>query len=77
MIFAKLIDSTRVIPCPRNGYVDGKAVSNLNRFFERNPEIAEKEGYMELIPFEGETEKEMCYIIKHGKIIEGVMEDDN
>ena len=77
MIFAKFINSKRIIRCPRNGYVGRKAISNLNRFFERNPEIAAKEGYMELIPFGEETEGEMFYKVVDGKIVEGVVEGDN
>ena len=77
MIFAKFIDSKNIIRCPRNGYVGKRAISNLNKFFERNPKIASEEGYMELVTAETVLSGELCYKIENGKIVEGEMENDN
>jgi hypothetical protein len=45
----RLINETRVQQCPQNGMVDGRAISNLPRYLQNNPEIAKAEGYKELI----------------------------
>lgn len=42
--YAKLNDG-RLKLCPRNGYVKGIAVSNLNAYFNAFPEKAKEEGY--------------------------------
>ena len=44
-MFAKL-EEGRLIICPRNGYVGKTAISNIDLYFEKNPEIAEKETYL-------------------------------
>ena len=77
MFFAKYINESCIIRCPRNGYAGKRAVSNLNRFFERNPGIAAEEGYMEFIPLGEETEGTLCYRVENGKILEGVKANDD
>jgi hypothetical protein len=44
--YAKYKGNGRLVLCPRNGYVDGIAISNLNAYFNYHPEKAEQEGYM-------------------------------
>ena len=46
MFFAKYIDEKRIIRCPKNGYVGRKAISNLERYFSKNPSLAKAEGYI-------------------------------
>ncbi len=77
MNFAKYVNEKRIIPCPRNGYVGGKAVSNLKRYFERNPMAAEKEGYMQLQSIEGVFDGNIYYTVEDGKIVERIEENDN
>ena len=50
MLFAKYIDKENIIECPKNGYVGNKAISNLNIYFEKHPDIAKQEGYLKFIP---------------------------
>ena len=45
----KFIDETRVLKCRMNGIVNGRAISNLPRYLEIHPQLAEKEGYKPLI----------------------------
>lgn len=45
----KFIDETRVLNCPKNGIIDGKAISNLPRYLGIHPHLAEKEGYKPLV----------------------------
>lgn len=71
MIFAKLQNNKPVF-CPRNGYANGVAISNLNIFFENNLDIAFKEGWKIYVPLEEpidnivytETEKYIYEVIK-------------
>ena len=77
MIFAKYIDENCVIRCPQNGYVGKKAISNLNIYFEQNPDVVKAEGYVEFIPINTETDKPLRYRLENGKIFEEVMADDN
>lgn len=45
----KFINETRVQKCPKNGIVEGRAISNLPRYFEIHPELAAQEGYKPLV----------------------------
>ena len=45
----KFIDESTVQKCPKNGIIDGRAISNLPRYLEIHPQTAEKEGYKPLI----------------------------
>lgn len=47
-MFCKYINESTIKACPQNGYVGGKAISNLPRYFENNPDIARAEGYKPL-----------------------------
>ena len=44
----KIINENNVSRCPKNGTVNGKAISNLEEYFNIHPEIARKEGYKPL-----------------------------
>lgn len=46
-MFYKIVEN-RLVMCPKNGTVNGKAISNLPRYFEKNPKIAKAEGYKPL-----------------------------
>ena len=71
MIFAQL-QNNKPIFCPRNGYVNGIPISNLNIFFEKHLDIAFKEGWKIYVPLEEpvdniaykETDKYIYEVIK-------------
>ena len=69
MKYAKYIDTETIIPCPRNGYAEGKVISNLSRYFSENPMVAEKEGYLPFVPLT-ETVNGSKYEIVDGTIRE-------
>jgi hypothetical protein len=48
-MYCKFINKNYVYPCPINGYINNRGISNLNRYFQKNPDIAKAEGYKELI----------------------------
>ena len=58
MIFAKK-ENGRVVFCPRNGYIDGVAISNIDVYFNKHPEVAKAEGWKQYIPYDGEWEGEL------------------
>ena len=68
MYFAKL-ENDNLIICPRNGYVGNRAISNINLYFEQNPEIAKTEGWYPFVPLE-EPAENVKYIEKDGVIYE-------
>lgn len=44
-MFCKIEDD-RLIICPQNGFLnDGRAISNLPKFFENNPDVAKEHGF--------------------------------
>ena len=53
MNFQKDIDKDNIKICPKTGFVNGRGISNLNRYFQKNPDIAKAEGYKELILVDG------------------------
>ncbi|MBQ3054272.1 MAG: hypothetical protein IJC89_05155 [Clostridia bacterium] len=77
MIFAKYINENTIILCPRNGYIQGKAISNIHRFFKKNPDSAKREGYMELISLNNNIIGKAKYSIENNKIFERVEENDS
>ena len=52
MNFYKYINEKYIQKCPRNGRANGRAISNLPRYFTNNSEVAKAEGYKELIILE-------------------------
>ena len=52
-MFYKYINENYIQPCPKNGRANGRAISNLPRYFTKNPEVAKAEGYKELILVDG------------------------
>lgn len=48
MQLVKLIDSTTIKACPRSGYDEGRAISNLHLYYEKNSEAALAAGYKPL-----------------------------
>ena len=68
MYYAKWNDGNPVL-CPRNGYVGNRAISNLNVYFEQNPEVAKAEGYFPFVPLE-QFEENVDYIKKDDVIYE-------
>ena len=61
--YAKLKENGRIKLCPRNGYVKGIAVSNLNAYFNAHPDKAEQEGYMVVVFLDEEVENSEFVII--------------
>lgn len=61
----KFIDESRVQKCPKNGIVEGRAISNLPRYLENHREIAEKEGYKPLLiaSKQPEIDSERQYVV--------------
>lgn len=60
-MFYKFISENSIRACPMSGYVNGRAISNLPRYLEKNPEIAKAEGYKPLVvsekpAFDNETQ---------------------
>ena len=47
-------ENNRIILCPRNGYINGVAISNIDVYFSKHPEVAKAEGWKPYIPYEGE-----------------------
>lgn len=45
----KFINENSIKACPMSGYINGRAISNLPRYLEKNSEIAKAEGYKELL----------------------------
>ncbi len=81
MLFAKYIDEETVIRCPRNGYIENKAISNLNIYLKNHPEVAKKEGYLKFIPckndnFEDLAKYKPVYDISNSVITERMIEID-
>ncbi len=77
MFFAKYIDEKHIMRCPRSGYVNKKGISNLEKYFSKNPDIAKEQGYMELIVTDGETSGEIYYRVENGKIYGEVKANDS
>ena len=67
-MFAKL-EEGRLILCHRNGYIGKTAISNIDLYFEKNPEIAEKEGWKPIV-FAEEPVENPVYIDEDGIIYE-------
>ncbi len=55
--------------CPRNGYVGGKAISNLPEYFNIHPEEAKKEGYLPVVELEESVENSI-FVEENGIIYE-------
>ncbi len=70
-IYAKM-KNDKIAFCPQNGYVEGFAVSNLPKYFEANPDIADSEGWKEFVPYDGENEGTLFYEEIGDKIYERV-----
>lgn len=68
-IYAKM-NGNKVVFCPQNGYIEGIAISNLPKYFEANPDIADSEGWKEFVPYEDDYEGEAFYEEIEGKIYE-------
>lgn len=49
-------ENEKLIICPKNGYVDGVAISNIDIFFDHNPEIAKKEGWLPIIELDNPSD---------------------
>jgi hypothetical protein len=47
-MFYKYINENIIKACPKNGRANGRAISNLPRYFTNNPEVAKAEGYKRL-----------------------------
>lgn len=75
MLFAKLENDNPVI-CPRNGYVDGIAISNLNAYFNYHPKKAKKEGYYPVNYLEEITDLPTEFKIINNEIYEVVVEEE-
>lgn len=48
----RFIDENTIKICQQNGVINGRAISNLPRYFKNNPEIANAEGYKPLVTVE-------------------------
>ena len=44
----KYINEKSIQICPQSGYINGRAISNLPRYFANNSDIAKAEGYKKL-----------------------------
>ncbi len=67
--YGKIDENNKVTLCPRNGSVNGKYISNLERYFNDNPDVAKNEGYYPVIFLEKNCEKTK-FEKKRGKIYE-------
>ena len=74
-MFAKL-EEGRLIICSRNGYVGKTAISNMDIFFENNPDVAKSEGWFPVVFLE-EPADDVKYIIKDNVIYEVVNGAEN
>lgn len=72
-MFAKF-ENEKWIICPRNGYVGDTAISNIDIYFENNPDIAEKEGWYKVIPLE-EPADNIDYELRGNLVYEIVNEE--
>lgn len=62
--------------CPRNGYVKGIAVSNLNAYFNAFPEEAKEEGYYPVNYLEEVTDLPTEFKIINDEIYEIIVEEE-
>lgn len=67
-MFAKL-ENEKLIICPRNGYVGDIAISNIDVYYQKNPEAAEADGWREFVPLD-EPADNVSYKEADGKIYE-------
>ena len=63
------IENGKLVICPRNGYVSNNAISNIDVYFQENPEIAKKEGWLP-IKFAEDFIANPVYFIKNNVIVE-------
>lgn len=73
--FGKIINNN-VHLCPKNGYVNGIAISNLNIYFNTHPEIAKQEGYYPIVELEGVVEQPIEFKLINDKIYEVIIEEE-
>ena len=74
--YAKLKYNGRLDFCPRNGYVDGIAVSNLNAYFNLHPDKAKEEGYYPVNFLEEITDLLTEFKIINDEIYEVIVEGE-
>ena len=68
MILARIEDG-KLTFCPRNGYINGTAISNIDVYFKNNPDVAKSQGWFPVV-FLDEPAENVKYIIKDDVIYE-------
>ena len=73
MILAKLEDG-KLVFCPRNGYLKGTPISNIDIYFKTHPDEAKEEGWLPVVFLEEPTDN-VKYIIENDVIYEIAVEE--
>lgn len=79
--FARMTpEGVRMMPVPCNGWLDGRACSNLHRVFDRDTEAARRCGWMELVSepveFRPGYYYRPQYRVEQGRIVESFTEHE-
>jgi hypothetical protein len=75
--YGKIGQYGQLILCPRNGYVNNIAISNLNTYFNIYPEIAKQEGFYPIVRLENITDKPIEFKLINNKIYEIIVEEED
>ena len=72
--YGKIGQYGQLILCPRNGYINNIAISNLNTYFNLYPDIAKQEGYYPVISLDEVTELPTEFKLINNEIHEVIVE---